>query len=173
MRGWLIGAAMTGVIVAVSVGVVRARERDQTRTTELDKPLQRIYGTAIMASDVREARLLKLVPEAGGGDEAVQRALENRLLILNEMKRTPAADPGRDAIAARRQNWTAAWPAGTDLPGLMAKCGTTDQSLDSWFRGDLQIAAFLATRFGQGGDPAADPKFNEWLADLRRRANLR
>ena len=171
MRGWVIGAAMTGVIVAVSVGVVRARERDQARTTEIDKTLERVYGTAIMASDVREARLLKLVPEADGGDAAVQRALENRLLILNEMKRTPAGDPGRDAIAARRQNWTGSWPAGTDLPGLMAKCGTTDQALDGWFRGDLQIAAFLSQRFG--GDPKSDPKFNEWLADLRRRANLR
>jgi hypothetical protein len=173
MRGWLIGAAMTGVVVAVSVGVLRARERDQTRTTTIDQTLQRVYGTAIMASDVREARLLNLVPEANGGDEAVQRALENRLLILNEMKRTPAPDPGRDAIAARRQNWTATWPAGTDLPGLMAKCGTTDQALDGWFRADLQIAAFLAQRFGQGGDPGRDQKYNEWLADLRRRANLR
>jgi len=126
-----------------------------------------------MASDVREARLLKLVPEAGEGDAAVQRALENRLLILREMMRTPGVDPGRDAVAARRQNWTASFPPGTDLPGLMVKCGTTDQAIDAWFRGDLQIAAFLAQRFGQPGDPTREAKLNEWITELRRRANLR
>jgi hypothetical protein len=124
-----------------------------------------------MASDVREARLLNWCPKPTAATRLCSASLENRLLIVNEMKRTPAPDPGRDAIAARRQNGTATWPAGTDLPGLMAKCGTTDQALDGWFRADLQIAAFLAQRFGQGGDPGRDQNTNEWLADLRRRAN--
>ena len=140
MRRFLIGAAMVGVAVLVSAKVARAHWQ-QTRTTEIDSTLLRIYGNALRASDVREARILKLVPEAGAGDEAVQRALENRMLILHEMTRTPAADPGRDAIAARLQNWKSSWPAGTDLPALMTKCGTTDQALDAWFRGELQIAA--------------------------------
>ena len=169
MRGFLIGAAMIGVAVLVSAKVVRAHAQ-QARTTELDSTLQRVYGAAIRSSDVREARLLKLVP--GGDDAAVQRALENRLLILHEMTRSPAADPGRDAIVARRQNWSSSWPAGTDLPALMAKCGTTDQALETWFRGELQIASFLTQKFGQG-DLSGDPKFNEWIADLRRRANLK
>jgi hypothetical protein len=172
MRRFWIGAAIFGLAVLVSTRVGRAHA-PQTRTTEIDSTLLRIYGTALRASDVREARMLKLVPEAGGGDEAVQRALENRLLILNEMKRAPAADPGRDAVAARRQTWAASWPAGTDLPALMAKTGTTDQALDTWFRGDLQIAAFLDARFGQAGDPSREAKLNEWIAELRRRANLR
>ena len=172
MRRFLIGAAMIGVAVLVSAKFVRAHA-PQARTTEIDSTLLRIYGTALRASDVREARLLKLVPEAGAGDDAVQRALENRLLILHEMMRTPPADPGRDAIAARRQNWQSSWPAGTDIPALMAKSGTTEQALEAWFRGDLQIASFLSQRFGQAGDPTRDAKYNEWIAELRKRANLK
>jgi len=170
MRGFLIGAAMVGLAILVSAKVVRAHAQ-QARTTELDSTVQRVYGAAIRASDVREARILKLAP--GGDDAAVQRALENRLLILHEMSRTPAADPGRDAVMARRQNWSSSWPPGTDLPALMAKCGTTDQALETWFRGELQIAAYLTQRFGQGGDLSGDAKYNEWIADLRRRANLK
>jgi hypothetical protein len=138
---------------------------------EIDKTLTRVYGTALRSSDVREARLLKLVPEAGSGDEAIQRALENRLLILHEMMRVEAGDPGKDAVSARRQVWTSSWPAGTDLPGLMVKCGTTDQTLDAWFRGELQIQNFVAQRFPPG--PDRDTKYNDWIADLRKRANLR
>lgn len=160
-------------VLIVAMVVVAAATPSRAQQIELDRQLQRIYDTAIMTSDVREARLLKLVPEAAAGDAAVQRALENRLLILHEMTRVQAVDPGRDAVAARKQAWTASWPAGTDLDALKTKCGTTDQALDVWFRSDLQIAGFLNQRFGAPGDPGRDAKLNDWIAELRRRANLR
>jgi hypothetical protein len=162
MRGLLIGALV--MVAAAAAG--RAQQ-----PIEIDRTLRRVYDTAIMASDVREARLLKLVPEAGAGDEAVQRALENRLLILHEMARAQPIDPGRDLVADRRQRWTSSWPAGTDLPALMTKCGTTQEALDGWFRTDLQITRFLTERFPQN-DAARDAKINDWIADLRKRANL-
>jgi hypothetical protein len=164
MRGTLIGA-----LAVVAIAIVPARAQQ----IEIDRTLERIYGTPIMTSDVREARLLKLVPEASAGDEQIQRALENRLLIIHEMTRVQAADPGRDAVAARRQTWSTSWPPGTDIPAIMTKCGTTNQALDDWFRSDLQIASFLTQKFGQSGDPGREAKLNEWIADLRKRANLR
>lgn len=163
MRSMLIGA----VVVAAATAGVRAQQ-----PVEIDRTLLRVYDTAIMASDVREARLLKLVPEAAAGDDAVQRALENRLLILHEMVRVPPTDPGGVAVTARRQEWTSSWPAGTDVAGIMKKCGTTDQALDAWFRTDLQISAFLKDRFPLG-DAARETKINGWIADLRKRANLK
>jgi len=170
MRALLIGTIVGWLVMSPVPGSARGA---QGQGVEIDRTLQRIYGTAIMMSDVREARILKLVPEASAGDEAVQRALENRLLLLHEMTRAQPADAGRDAIAARRQVWTASWPAGTDLPALMTKCGTTDQAIDGWFRAELQIAAFVTQRVGQPGDPGRDTKYNEWIAELRKRANLR
>jgi hypothetical protein len=68
----LIGTIVGGLVMSP----VRARAGRPGQGVEIDRTLQRIYGTAIMMSDVREARILKLVPEASAGDEAVQRALE-------------------------------------------------------------------------------------------------
>ena len=126
-----------------------------------------------MTSDVREARILKLVPEASAGDEAVQRALENRLLILHEMTRAQPADPGRDAIAARRQVWTAALAGGHGPAGI-----------DDQMRDDQSGARRLVPRrppdrrvrrrskFGQPGDPGRDAKIQRWIADLQRNARI-
>lgn len=164
MRGMMIGV----FVVLAAASAVRAQQ-----PIEIDRTLLKVYDTAIMASDVREARLLKLVPEADAGDAAVQRALENRLLILHEMARVQPVDPGRDVVAARKQRWTSAWPAGTDIPAIMTRCGTTEQALDGWFRTELQIAAFMNDKFGAPGDAGRDAKVNDWIADLRRRANLK
>ena len=139
---------------------------------EIDRTLQRVGNTPIMLSDVREARLLKLVPEAGGNDDAILTALENRLLMLAEATRIPGTEPARDLIAARRQAWRATWPAGTDLPALMVSAGTTDQDLDGWFRDDLRIATYLDQRFGQVVDATRTKRISDWLVELRRRANL-
>jgi len=142
------------------------------QTVEIDRTLQRVLGTPIMLSDVREARMLKLVPEAGGSDDAILTALENRLLMLSEATRIPATEPARELIAARRQAWRATWPAGTDVTALMASAGTTDQDLDGWFRDDLRIATYLDQRFGQQADATRTKRISDWVVELRRRANL-
>jgi hypothetical protein len=156
---------MAGALVVIATGA-------SAQQVEIDRTLQRVGTTPIMLSDVREARLLKLVPEAGGNDDAILTALENRLLMLSEANRMPGAEPARDQIAARRQAWRATWPAGTDVPALMVSAGTTDQDLDGWFRDDLRIATYLDQRFGQAGDPMRAKRISDWLTELRRRANL-
>jgi hypothetical protein len=156
------------IVLAGGIGMA-ARPAAQV---EVDRTLQRVHGTAIMASDVREAKVLKLVPEAAAGDDAVQTALENRLLMLYEVGRATVAEPARDAIAARRRAWTSGWPPGTDLAAQMARVGTTDQALDGWFRDDLRIAAYLDQRFGPQADAARATRIGDWIASLRRAANL-
>lgn len=163
---------MRGNLCAVTLAVALLAVAPMRAQVEVDRTLQHVYGTTIMQSDVRQARLLKLVPEAGAGDDAVLRALENRLLILHEVSRAPAADPGREAIAARRRAWTASWPPGTDLAAAMARVGATDQALDGWFRDDLLIAAYIDQRFGAQADAARATRILDWIAELRRRANL-
>jgi hypothetical protein len=155
------------VVVAVGAGLAAAAAAQ----VEVDRTLQRVYGTPIMASDVRQVRLLKLVPEAGS-DAAALTALENRLLILREVSRVAAPEPDREAIQARRGAWAAGWPPGTDLGALMARVGMTDQALDGWFRGDLQIAAYLDQRFGTPDAAGRASRLAEWITELRRRANI-
>ncbi len=163
MRNLTVGAMLVGWMLAGASGAAQV---------EIDRTLQRVYGTAIMFSDVREAILLKLLPEAGAGESAVLTALENRLLMLREVSRAASAEPDQGAIAARRRTWTASWPPGTDLPALMARAGTTDQALDGWFRDDLRMTTYVDQRFGVQADAARAGRIAEWVTELRRRANL-
>ena len=111
---------MRGVVISAMVVVAGAMAAAQSQQPiEIDRTLEHIYGTAITTSDLREARLLKLVPEAAVSDGDVQRALENRLLIMHEMTRAQAVDPGRDAVAARRN---AARPIRTFTDGSVRTC---------------------------------------------------
>jgi hypothetical protein len=157
-------------VVAMAIGVLTGAAG--LAQIEVDRTLQRVYGTPVMLSDVREARVLKLVPEAASGDAAVQTALENRLLVLHEVSRVAPVEPSPDAIVARRRAWAASWPPGTDLAAAMARTGTSEQALDGWFRDDLLIAAYLDQRFGTQADAARAARVADWIADLRRRANL-
>src|SRR5512134_3354908 len=96
MRVHIAGLVLVGGLAAGVPGLAQ---------TEIDRTLQRVYDTAIMTSDIRQVRLLKLLPEAGDGDQATLTALENRLLILREVGRVSTKEPGEDAIAQRRQAW--------------------------------------------------------------------
>ena len=138
---------------------------------ELDRSVQRVYGSVIMASDVRQVRLLKL---AGGADSdaAAQTALENRLLILREVSLGNVPEPAADRIAAKRDAWRSTWPPSTDVNALLTRAGMTPQALDGWFRDELRIEAYLESRFPQTSDPRRADRINGLISDLRRRANL-
>ena len=141
------------------------------KPVEIDRTLQRVYEATIMSSDVRQVRMLRLVSPAPESDQTAQTALENRLLMLREAARGAIAEIPAEQIAARRQAWTAAWPAGTDLPALLQRAGLNDRALDGWFRDDLRIEAYLDQRFSQP-DPKRDERITAWIRDLRHRANL-
>ena len=153
--------------VLIMSAAVSARQ-----AVEIDRTLQRVHGTAIMSSDVRQARLLRLLTPQPPSDEAILTALENRLLMLNEASRAGAADAAPAQIAARRQEWVARLPAGTDLRTALERAGMTDRGLDGWFRDDLRIEGYLEQRFPPQ-DARRDARIAEWIRDLRVRANLK
>lgn len=155
-----------------AVAFVLAAMTSAQAPVEIDRTLQRVYGTAIMKSDVRQARLLKLVSSAAEDDEAVQTAVENRLLMLHEATRGTLVEPTPAQIAARREKWTAGWPPGTDVPKLLQRGGMNDRSLDGWFRDDIRIEMYLEQRFSPT-DTRRDERIAAWIKDLRHRANLK
>lgn len=156
---------------AVIVGLILSGFAAVQKPVEIDRTLRRVHGAAIMASDVRQARLLRLVGSASGSDDAALTALENRLLMLRDAVQAAVGEPQAPQIAARRKTWTDSWPAGTDLPALLDQCGMTDRGLDGWFRDDLRIEAHLDQRFGAPGARRED-RITAWIRDLRLRANL-
>lgn len=158
---------MRAIVCAVVIGGAVAYAQ---KPVEIDRTLQRVHGTAIMSSDIRQARLLRLV--SAQSDDAIQTTLENRLLMLSEAARAAVEEPAAAQIAARRQAWTASWPAGTDVAAQLHRAGMSDRGLDGWFRDELRIEAYLTQRFPPQ-DPKRDERIAVWIKDLRQRANLK
>ena len=162
---------MRSTLFATAAIVVSVPMPSHAAQVELDRTLQRVYGTAITSSDVRRARALKLAGTAQS-DADVQTAIENRLLILREISRAATADPEPARVTSRRKEWSDAWPPGTDVGALLNANGMTDQAMDGWCRDEVKIATYLDQRFGTSTDSQRDGRVAGWIKDLRQRANL-
>jgi hypothetical protein len=157
---------LAAAILVCAVPALRAQQ------VELDRTLERVYGSVVMASDVRQVRLLKLVDAGADTDAAAQAAIENRLLIMRELSRGTVPEPAAERIAEKREAWRKTWPASTDVSALLARAGMSAQALDGWFRDELKIEAFLAIRYPLTADTRRAERIAAWVNDLRRRANL-
>ena len=136
--------------------------------TQIDGVLLKFGGDIITRSDVRQARLLKLVQSEGDSDQAYVNALVDRRLMLAELKRSPPAEPSAEAVDAKRAQWLAALGSGIDVPDLLARAGLTEALLRGWFRDDLRLQTYLSERFaGRASDVAV------WIVTLRQRAGLK
>ena len=160
---------MRGVLMASIVAATASVAAAQT-PVEIDRTLQKVNGTAIMTSDVRQARILRLLTPPPASDDAILTALENRLLMLSEAARSGIGEPVSAQIAARRQAWAALWPSPAELTAQIQRSGMTDRALDGWFRDDLRIDLYIEQRFPP--DPKRDERLATWIKDLRQRANL-
>ena len=140
---------------------------------ELDHVLARVNGRLVTASDVRQARMLRLVDD-DSSDAAIQHALEDRWLILGEMsRREPVLPPSAQAIADRRAARVARLGGAAAVPKLLADAGMSDKAYESWLADDLRIEGFLAVQFGSTAEADRAKAQTDWLARLRQRAGLR
>lgn len=136
----------------------------------IDRIVSVVGGSIIRLSDVRQARMLKLLPAAGDSDAAIQRALENRYLELAEVARFPPAEPTAADVAARRRRWETSVGA-SDVADLLARAGMSSATLDGWLRDDIRIERYLDRRFASV--PNRQRAIDAWIASLRRRAGLK
>ena len=162
-------ALLTAVVLSLSVSFSTGAAAAQT-PIEIDRTLSKVLGTAVMTSDVRQAKILRLIAPPPENDVAILTALENRLLMLYEATRAAIADPTADQIAARRRAWTGTWPSPAELSSQMQRAGMSDRALDGWFRDDMRMETYLEQRFPP--DPKRDERIATWIKDLRTRANL-
>ena len=160
---------MRGVLMALILTAAGPAAAAQT-PVEIDRTLQKVNGTAIMMSDVRQARILRLIYPPPASDDAILTALENRLLMLSEAARSAIAEPSAAQIAARRQAWAALWPSPAELSSQIQRAGVTDRALDGWFRDEMWIEMYIDQRFPP--DPKRDERLATWIKDLRQRASL-
>jgi len=155
-------------VVALLVAGTVALPGAQTR---LDGVLLRFGEDVITDSDVRQARMLKLVDAADDSDGAYVDALVNRRLMLSEIRRAPTPEPAAAAVDGRHQQWVARLGSGTDVAALLSRAGLSDTAVRGWLRDDLRLQSYLDQRFSATGDRARD--VNAWIGELRRRAGLK
>lgn len=138
---------------------------------ELDRIVSRVGGRIVTHSDIRQARLLRLVEDVES-DLAVQRALETRYLILQELQRAaPLPSMSAEQVESRRAEWTATL-AGAAVGDLLRQNGMSDADLDAWLRDDLRIRAYVRRQFGMLGDAERAQAVADWVSRLRQRAEL-
>jgi hypothetical protein len=138
--------------------------------TTIDRILAVVNGDLVTLSDVRAARVLKLVP-ADATDAAVLDVLVERRLVLTEMRRFQAADPAPAVFAARKAAWQAR--LGTvALPPLFEDAGVEPEFLDRWLTDDLRREAYLDQRFAALDASRRTEAIRLWIEALRVRANV-
>jgi hypothetical protein len=139
--------------------------------TPIDGVLASVGGDIVTVSDVRQARLLKLIEPSGDTDQAYVDALINRRLMLADLRRNPPPEPTTEAVDAKQQEWTARLGAGANVPDLLLRAGMSDAGLRGWLRDDLRLEVYLDQRFGTSSNrPAA---IASWVGMLRQRAGIR
>jgi hypothetical protein len=120
-----------------------------------DRLVAVVSGQPIMASDLRAARALDLIPGAADLDDA---ALIERLVVRELMRMeverfsTTVADVERD-VAARTEAASRAARAGE--AGLAA-LGLSPGRLLAWLEDDVRIAHYVRQRFDAASQPSDD-----------------
>lgn len=140
--------------------------------TELDRIVARVNTSIITQSDVHQARVLALVEDASS-DETVERALEDRLLILREMAHAAPVIVADADVAARRAAWEPRLGGAARATAALAAAGMSDGALQVWMRDDARIQAYLKGQFGTLPDAERARTMAEWITRLRQRAGLK
>jgi hypothetical protein len=144
--------------------------RTASAQAEIDRLLVKVNGAVLMSSDIRQARALKLVADISS-DAAVERALENRLLMVAEVNRLSTPPAADDQVADRRRQWQSS--VGGEADALLQRHGMSAGALDAWFRDDLRVDSYVKQTFGDQSDPAKARAAAAWVDRLRARAGLR
>lgn len=157
------------VAFMLASGVVRA-SADEV----IDRVLAVANGDVILLSDVRVARALQLVPDAGAADpdRAVLSGLIDRALMLNEVDRYAPPEPtAADVDRAFNEIRDRAGSLAA-LNDVLLKNGLDERRLRDTLRQNLRIRGYLTQRFAGDTPERVQIAIGEWLLGLRRRADI-
>jgi hypothetical protein len=151
--------------VLAAAGVAHAQ-------VELDRIVSRVNNSIITRADIAQARALGLIADVSS-DEAVQRALEDRLLVLSEIARANAIVVSDADVEARRRAWETRVGGPQRAADLLGQAGMSDAELRMWMSNDARIQAYLKGQFSGVPDGERAKSTADWMSRLRLRAGIR
>ena len=140
----------------------------------IDRVMAVVNQQPILLSDVNAAILFQLVPRAEAGDplaSTLDRLIE-RALILEEVERYQPPEPAHEEIDKRIDAIRQRLGRGEGFQKALASVGMTDAQLRSHIRDDLRSVTYVNQRFGESDPAARETLVAEWVASLRRRADV-
>jgi hypothetical protein len=160
---FVIGAAL--VLTAISV-------RGSAET--IDRVLAVVAGQIITLSDVNAARALGLQSPGDAGDpvRVVLTKLVDRELVLAEVERYAPPEPATDAVDREIGAIRGRFPPGESFDAALARFGFDDRRLREIVRQDLRIRTYEDQRFAAADPARRQSLIDEWVAGLRRRADI-
>jgi hypothetical protein len=167
---------MRGLLIA---GVLWLAMAAAGAAETIDRVLALVAGQLITLTDVSAARDLGLVsPEPAAADpvRSVLSKLIDRELILAEADRYAPPEPDAEAVDREMERVRSRLASPQAFALALARSGIDEKHLRETLREDLRIGAYLDQRFTVPGGPGSDTRrqvlIDEWLAGLRRRADI-
>jgi hypothetical protein len=162
---WRLRVAAAGLCAVLGLGVARAET--------IDRVLAVVAGQLITLTDVRAAIDLRLQSTDGAADpvRAVLTKLIDRELILAEVDRYAPPEPTADAVDREVQRVRARFESQEALDATLARSGIDEKHLRETLRQELRMRAYLEQRFAAASE-GRQPLIDDWLAGLRRRAEI-
>jgi hypothetical protein len=167
MRAVCIGALVAIAVVAAGRPVSAAQE-------VIDRVLAVASGEVITLSDVRAARELGRVEVGSAADpiRAVLSQLIDRALVLAEVNRFAPPEPSVLSIDTALESVIARFPSPDAFDAVVARLGVDRAFVRELLREDLRIRAYLDQRFTADAPGDQRTMVDEWIAGLRRRADV-
>lgn len=140
----------------------------------IDRVMAVVNRRPILLSDVNAAIEFQLVsrPEAGDPLASTLDRLIERALILEEVERYQPPEPAPEEIDRRVEAIRQRFAPPDPFQKALASVGMTEVQLRSHIRDDLRSVTYINQRFGESDPAARETLIAEWLAGLRRRADV-
>ncbi len=140
----------------------------------IDRVLAVAAGNVILLSDVRAARELGLVTPASSldSDRVALSALIDRALMLDEVDRYSPREPSEADVERAFREVRDRIGSPSVLSTVMRRHGLEERQLRETLRQNLRIRDYLAQRFAADTPVGVRSAIDEWVAGLRRRADV-